>query len=93
MYSLEWSADHQRSLPREADRYTGAALCTTTCKYLTTVLRCHAGTKTVYVYTAASTWLIRTLHSFTPGILVDRSLENDKHTKNQLMFVTPGGNG
>jgi hypothetical protein len=38
----------------------------------------------VHIDTTATTWLIRTLHSFTPEILVDRSLENDKHRKKSV---------
>lgn len=93
MSSLQWSADHERGLAREANRDTSATLGTTTCKDLTAVLCCHTSTKSVHIDTTAATWLIGTLHSFTPEILVDRSLGNDKYTKNQLIFVTPGGNG
>lgn len=93
MGSLQWSADHERGLTREANRDTSTTLCTTTCKDLTTVFRSHTCTETVNIDTTTTTWLIRTLHSFTPEILVDRSLENDKHMKNQLIFVTPDGNG
>lgn len=38
----------------------------------------------MHIDTTATTWLIRTLHSFTPEILVDRSLGNDKHRKKSV---------
>ena len=74
MSPLQWSADHERVLAREAYRDTSATLGTTTCKDLAAVLCSHTSTESVHIDTTATTWLIGTLHGFTPGILVDRSL-------------------
>ena len=79
--------------PHFESRPFRTALCTTTCKNLATVLRGHACTESVCVDTTALTWLIRTLHDFTAAVLFFGLNVDGKYTTDQLIFVTPGGNG
>lgn len=82
-----------RALAGKADSDTRTALCATTRENLATILGCHACTETVGVDATAATWLIRTFHDDTRRVSFVGLKMDGKYTTDQLIFVTPGGNG